>query len=420
MRVYSNSSPKEIIRNGFYNNLNGVIEVSLASPFFSNSDLVEEVLEGGRTVRLIVVLGPATSPVHLQRLINRKNIHIRYFTSPKFHSKLYIFGDKTALVGSANLTQSGMNSNSEICIEVPRIDEAFDTLVLLFQSYWTQAEALDEPALQKFSKLFDSYGKPRETALEGKIKEQFGDVAPAEGIVVGKKKPSKDKIFLSDYKRTYQEFLSAYKEVREIYITDGRRQQPEEVVPVRIEIDQFLSFIREYHAKGDSYQDEPFRNEDDRREFVKSKLNEWFDQRWTYLDEKIPVHLPRLKRLASTEDIERASFEEIGDAVDVCHSFHDRQRFFSGGHVTHLEEFKKSNDLKQIKKVLGYLLYGKDDYITRMGNCIFAPEYKLNQFGRSGVQELLGWVNKEDIPICNSRTVKALRYLGYKVAVFSS
>lgn len=419
MRVYSNSSPKDIIRNAFYNNLEGVLQVSLASPFFSNSDLVEDVLKGGRTVRLIIVLGPATSPVHLQRLINRSNIHIRYFTSPKFHSKLYIFGDKAAVVGSANLTQSGMNSNSEICVEIPRVDEAFDSLVLLFQSYWSQAEALDTDVLQKYTKLFDTYSKPTENALEGKVNEQFGDIVPAEGIVVGKKKPSKDKIFLSDYKRTYQEFLSAYKEVRELYVADGRRQQPEEVVPVRIEIDQFLSFIREYHAKGDSYQDEPLRHEDERRIFVKSKLDAWFDQRWTYLDEKIPFHLPRLRHLSSTEAIEKATFEEIGDAIDVCHSFHDRQRFFSGGHATHLEEFKRNNDLKQIKKVIIYLLHGNDDYITRMGNCIFAPEYKLNQFGRSGVQELLGWVNKEDIPICNSRTVKALRYLGYNVAVFS-
>jgi hypothetical protein len=54
-----------------------------------------------------------------------------------------------------------------------------------------------------------------------------------------------------------------------------------------------------------------------------------------------------------------------------------------------------------------------------MGTCIFSPEYKLNQFGRSAVQELLGWVNKEGIPICNSRTVKALRFFGYNIAVFS-
>lgn len=419
MRIYNNSTAKETVRNAFYQNLEGVTQISIASPFFSYSELVEEVLHGGRNVRLIVVLGPATSPVHLQRLINRANIHIRYFTSSAFHSKLYIFGDKTALVGSANLTQSGMNSNREICVEIPREDESFDNLVLLFQSYWSQAEALDADTLQKYSKLYETYGQKKESALEEKIKSQFGEIVPAEGIVVGKKKPSKEKVFLSDYKRTYQEFLSAFNEVQELYITDGRRQQPENIVPLRIEVDQFFSFVRETFTKGDSYRDEPIRSVDDRKSFVKARLDNWFSQRWKYLDEKIPIHIPRLQHLASAESIESASLEAILDALDVCHSFHDRLRFYPGGHETHVEEFRKVNDAKQVKRVITYLLHGKDDYITRMGNCIFAPEYKLNQFGRSAAQELLGWVNKENIPICNSRTVKALRYLGYSVAVFN-
>jgi len=419
MRVYSNSSPKDTIRNAFYQNLEGAAQISIASPFFSNSDLIEEVMKGGRTVRLIVVLGPATSPVSLQRLITRSNIHIRYFTSSAFHSKLYIFGDKSALVGSANLTQSGMNSNREICVEIPREDEAFDSLVLLFQSYWSQANALDADALQKYANLYNMYGKVTEKSLESKVKEQFGDVVPAEGIVVGKNKPSRDKVFLADYRRTYQEFLTAFNEVRALYVADGRRQQPEEIVPVRIEVDQFFSFIRETYTKGDSCRDEPIRTIDDRKGLVRVKLDDWHSQRWKYLDEKLPVHIPRLQRLISAEAIEKSTFEEIMDALDVCHSFHDRLRFFAGGHDTHLEEFRKSNNVNQVKKVIAYLLHGKDDYITRMGNSIFAPEYKLNQFGRSAVQELLGWINKEDIPICNSRTVKALRYLGYDVAVFS-
>jgi len=420
MRVFSNSSARDTIRNAFYLNVEGVAQISIASPFFSNSDLIEEVMKGGRTVRLIVVLGPATSPVALQKLITRSNIHIRYFTSSAFHSKLYIFGDKSALVGSANLTQSGMNSNREICVEIPREDESFDTLVSLFQSYWSQAEALDADALRKYDELYSMYGKARENSLEGKIKEQFGDVVPTEGIVVGNKKRSKDKVFLSDYRRTYQEFLSAFEEVGALYLADSRRMQPESVVPLRIEVDQFFSFVREEYTKGDSYLGEPIRSAEDRKAFVKSKLEDWFNQRWKYLDEKIPIHLPRLKRFDSTETIELATFDEIIDALDVCHSFHDRLRFYVGGHETHAEEFKKVNDIKPVRKVIAYLLHGKDDYITRMGNCIFAPEYKLNQFGRSAVQELLGWVNKEGIPICNSRTVKALRYLGYDVAVFSS
>ena len=232
-------------------------------------------------------------------------------------------------------------------------------------------------------------------------------------------KPSKEKIYLSGYQRTYQEFLTAFAEVKEIYQADGRRQQLEEILPLRIEIDLFLSYVRENFTKGDSYKDEPLRSGDDRKTFVKSVLDKWFSERHSYLDEKVPFLIPRIQRLSSVDAIEKASLTEIIDALDVCHSFHDRLRFFEGGHDKHLEIFMEGNDLKQLKKVIIYLLHGKDNYVTRMGNCIFAPEYKLNQFGRSGVQELLGWVNKEEIPICNGRTVKALRYLGYNVAIFA-
>lgn len=144
-------------------------------------------MKGERFVRLIVVLGPATAPDDLQRLINRSNIHIRYFTSSKFHSKLYIFGDKAALVGSANLTQSGMNSNREICVEISSGDDCFDDLVVLYNSYWRQAEPLTIDGLKKYAALYDASSKVKENALEDKIKKEFGDVVPTEGIEVGRK-----------------------------------------------------------------------------------------------------------------------------------------------------------------------------------------------------------------------------------------
>jgi hypothetical protein len=77
------------------------------------------------------------------------------------------------------------------------------------------------------------------------------------------------------------------------------------------------------------------------------------------------------------------------------------------------------NSLSYIKKVITYLLHGKDDFISRMATCIFDEEYHLHHVGRSIIQELLGWVNRENIPICNGRTVKSLRYLGFNVVIFN-
>jgi hypothetical protein len=50
-----------------------------------------------------------------------------------------------------------------------------------------------------------------------------------------------------------------------------------------------------------------------------------------------------------------------------------------------------------------------------MANSIFDSKYKLNEFGQANVQELVGWCNREDLPIINGRTTKVLRYFGSKV-----
>lgn len=39
----------------------------------------------------------------------------------------------------------------------------------------------------------------------------------------------------------------------------------------------------------------------------------------------------------------------------------------------------------------------------------------LMPFGQSNVQELIGWINKENLPVINDRTTKVLRYFGFDV-----
>jgi hypothetical protein len=420
MSLYTNSTGKDTVRNAFSLLSNRVGAIYLASPFFSEDTLITGLLDKGIFTRLIVRLGPSTSPIALGHIFDRENIQIRYFTSPLFHSKLYIFGDTVALVGSANLTQSGIQSNREICVAITSEDERFERLQSLYQSYWNEAEVLSSERLARYEKLCKKFKAARESDLEQSVLKEFGEVAPTEGIQVGREKPSKEKVFLESYRRTYQEFLSAYQEVEAIYQTFGKRQQSEETVPLRIEIDQFFSFVRERYATGDSYKYAPFRHGPERKKYVESLLADWFGQRWEYLDHNIVANVPRIiTRLGSVSSIQAASMQEILDALDVCHAFHDRFRFYLGGVETMWQAFVDDNKLDKVKKVLVHLLHENDDFITRMGNCIYDEEYSLHHIGRSVVQELLGWVNKENIPICNGRTVKALRYLGFNVVVFN-
>jgi hypothetical protein len=326
-----------------------------------------------------------------------------------------------ALVGSANLTQSGMQSNREICVGISVEDDRFEDLVLLFQSYWNDADVLTDERLEEYSRICRSVSSSTsEHILEKAITEEFGDLNPSGGIIVGGKKQSSEKLYLESYRQVYQEFLTAYREVEEIYSSKDKRQLPENVVPLRIEVDQFFSFVREKFAGGDTYREQPLRYGEERKVFVSAMIDKWFKQRWSYLDEKVQVHFSMLnKSFSSKEVIESTTTEEIYDALEVCNAFHDRYRFYKGGGETKKREFLENNSQEQLKKVVAYLLFGEGNYIDRMGICIFDPEYKLWHYGRSCIQELLGWINKENIPICNGRTVKALRYLGFDVVIFT-
>jgi hypothetical protein len=323
-----------------------------------------------------------------------------------------------ALVGSANLTDAGVQSNQEICVGIDREDARYERLVQIFQAYWDEAKPLDDEALRSFTFLMRQKQDSSEAALDDQIRRTLGDIAPR-GIQVGIHK-TQDQVYLADYRRVYQEFLHAYREIERIYSASGKRQLPDEVIPLRIEIDSFFSFIREKFASGDSYLAAPLRHGSELDENLRKYIDLWFQERWPYLDDVVPDNYVRIQRALSTpENINATSFDELFGALTVCHSFHETLRFHKGALPALRQDFMRDNDLEKVKRTLTYLLFRPGNFIERMGNCIFNEEYALRWFGRSCVQEVFGWVNGSDIPICNGRTVKSLRFLGFDVRIFT-
>ncbi len=117
----------------------------------------------------------------------------------------------------------------------------------------------------------------------------------------------------------------------------------------------------------------------------------------------------------SREAILAANDSDLFDALGTLHSFYDRFRFFDGGLAGWKREFPTFNDPKRTRETLAYIVHGDGDIVQRMANAIFDPRWKLNEFGQANVQELIGWRNREDLPIINGRTTKVLRYFGSKV-----
>lgn len=417
MTLYANTSGQDSLRVAFPRLAEGTRRIRFASPFFSYSQALESLAKDGRSIHLIVRLGPSTNPEHLRDVLKLSNIHVRYFTSRRFHTKLYIFGDQCALVGSANLTGAGLQRNREAAVTVHSSNPDFEALVRLYESYWSEADVFTKERLEKYDRLYRELpsSKPERDFVDV-LKDEFGDILPSAGIQVDIKKQSSDKLYLEDYRRKYQTFLTAFREIESTYKKAEIRKVDD--VPLRIEIDQFFNYIRQKHCHGEEFRDVPLLSGNERTDRVARFLKHWEAAQWEYLTERIPTRFEQINsRFGTTSAIEDCNLDDILEALEICHSFKEQLRFHEGGLPTLRAEFREEAEVSQVQESLEYLLHGEDSFVERMGALIFEEGFHIPKCGRSVTQELLGWVNSDNIPICNSRTLKSIRHMGFDVTV---
>jgi len=396
--------------------------VYIAVAFFTDATIVQHLVSRGSTVRLIVRLGFPTQAYALQGLLDRAGVEIRYFTAPSFHPKLYLFGDRAALVGSANMTDSALWSNQEVCVLIDSDDPRLQELSALFNFYWNHARVLTREVLRKYEEVMAGYKRMRqdETKMADDVKAKVGHVE-VPNIGRDEATESKENLFIEDFRKTYQEFLSAFSIVRRIYERVGKRKASAGLIPLRLEIDGFVSFVRETVAKGSAWKETALSSGPEREKYIEALIRKWHETPWAYFEEEVvPENYPRLIRVfGAPETIRSASDEELVDALDTVHAFRELLRFVKGGLDSLHRRFVEVNEGKRLRDCLIYLLYGPHSAEERMANLLFSPAYKLNMFGQSCVQEMIGWVNREDLPVVNGRTTKVMRYLGFDVRQLS-
>lgn len=418
MGLYANRNDRrDFVHNAIERLGSDGCNVYIAVAFFTEADVVERLREKGCRVRLVVRLGFPTNPVALRMLLSKK-VEVRYFTGQGFHPKLFVFGDKVALVGSANLTRAAILTNQEVVVSIGSDDHRFVELASLFNDYWTEARVLDGAALDKYADAYRRFEKLQNESekLGREILERLGNTEPS-NIARDKPKEKRESLFLESFRKTYQECVSAFNIIRDAYVATGYRKVDPSAIPLRIEIDSFISFIREKKARGESWMQAPIRSAAEQQPMIIKLIDEWRVTKWPYFEDQIVgENYPRLFRVFGTEHaLTSSTDDELFDALTTLHSFGDRFRFFFGGEPGWRKAFIAANDRKRVRETLAYLVFGTDNIESRMANVIYDSRYKLNEFGQANVQELIGWHNREELPIINSRTTKVLRFLGSDV-----
>ncbi len=401
--VFANRNEKrDFVINELVSRAESGCDVYIASAFFTTSEVIHELITKGCNVKMVIRLGFPTSPTAIEQVYKHPKVQLRYFTSRSFHPKIYIFGDDAALVGSANLTNAALMTNQEVMVTIDSGDDRLIELMCIFEDYFNQAEVMTSEDLLVYKRLYDEFAKHDAAtyALGDDLLKKLGDKAP-NNIDRGGSKQNKKSIFASNFRRSYQEGVKAFDIVKNTYAAYGYRKADPNLIPLRVEIDSFISFVRETVAIGESWKAGPLRNAEQQIPFITELIQDWGRTPWPHFEDTIVgLNYPRLKTvLGSPESIMTANDSDLFDGLATLHSFHDRFRFFEGGLATFKREFPTFNDPSHVRKTLNYLIYGPGDIVDRMANAIFDPRYKLKGFGRANVQELIGWLSREELPM---------------------
>ncbi len=92
-------------------------KIVIAVAFFSDSGILDGLLQSGKEISLIVSLRPPTNYYSLKRLLHKENIEI-LFLGDEFHSKIFAFYDQDWEIESATtipVTQQGANGTNILC-----------------------------------------------------------------------------------------------------------------------------------------------------------------------------------------------------------------------------------------------------------------------------------------------------------------
>ena len=414
MNLFTNSNDKhDFFKTALIDSIKENDDIFIATAFFNDTEIINKAVEKNCNIKLIVRLSLATSIERLKDVYNKKNVHIRFFTSDSFHPKLYIFGNTKAFIGSSNLTKSGILSNQEINVSIDSDNIIFDDLINCFYDYWESAEVLNDNIIEKYSKIEEEYHD-----LDNKLKkfneilkEEIGDFKFNNITTIDNTKKSKKLSYISDFKRKYQIFLDCYKKLTEMYTSSLMKLQINRKyndLPLKIEMDQFLNWIKENKIKEKSY----IKINDNEIELkLQYLIKEYYDN-YKIEDEYIKNY-NRCRNTLKENNINTVSYNELYEALLFINAFRDRRRFFSDNSMK--EKFLDTNNsLENIIRTIYYLLYNNEPYEIKMANCIYNKDFKLQAFGESCVKELYGVMSdNENIPLCNDRVFEAMEYLGF-------
>lgn len=414
--IYTNSPGQDQVLRPYTRLMANASHIRLAAPYFTRANEIVEAVRRGARVQLLVGLNAATQPDALNQVLTAGNCAIRYFTND-FHAKVYLF-DGVAMLGSSNLTGGGLINNREavILLDQPGDEERVQDVEEFFTQVWDSAEVLTQQIYQQFKAAWNQSSR---IANRDEPFNKLEAVVPAT-VTVGSAHKTSQQLYLGELQKTiYEEYLPAFEEVSAILVEHGYRRPEFVGVPVEVETNRFLNWVRLVHAIGDeAWQNAVLRTPEDRKGLIMDLGAEWTATNAPRIPDNYLQLIDTLQQsLGSPEAIRACSREELVEALMCVHAFLEQLRFTKGGADALPAKFWQNNDnnLQRVQSTLVHLIHGSDDFADRICAVIYDPKYRIRVFGRFCALELVGTLRPHEAPPINGRMAKALRFLGFNV-----
>jgi PLD-like domain/Homeodomain-like domain len=148
--LYTNADQTRSALAFFTTNAHRCTLARLACPFFTTIEPLTILKTAGvANIQLMVRLCYVTMPEALHAAVTIPGVTIRYYAGDAFHAKFYILGN-IALLGSANLTKTGLQINHELAVTLHESDNVFGELTDYFQLLWSRSRELTDEAFKRF------------------------------------------------------------------------------------------------------------------------------------------------------------------------------------------------------------------------------------------------------------------------------
>jgi hypothetical protein len=320
-------------------------------------------------------------------------------TLKALHAKIYIV-DNHAIVTSANLTGTAFFCRYEAGVLLSDSDAKY--VNELYCLWWKKASDFRTDFMPRVS------GK-RKTAvneeISGKKLPRIWNVPDDPGDpYAGLTSEFSDYPKYLDY---YREFAKSYSRIQRVW--------PE--TPLYFETDAFLNYLfhdapkkpsREYEKKKPLLIDATDRKKEIRRYatmFKQSKTaNNRYDRR--IRSERSQIIRNKLNE-ARIKEINMNDVEEIINCLNCQRAYLWHKAKFLG--------FANEN-LELIRKTWKTLIHGKKPLELRMSEC--KRTLAGMRFGKSSIQELIGFYYPKKYPLRNRNSNAGLRFFGYDVAIY--